>query len=84
MKKPIVLVIMDGVGRGDGVDIAFFNACGLNGTLGKARYDLDMASGRDLGHYAAVYGVQVGLRKYLIGQHVSSVLDHGNGSFITG
>ena len=38
----------------------------------------------DLGHDAAVDGVQVGLRKDLIGQHLAPVAHEGDSRFITG
>ena len=72
------------VGHSYCVDIAFFNTGGPDCALGKARNDLDMASGRDLGHYSAIYCMKVGLREYLICQNVSPVLDHGHGGLVTG
>ena len=43
-----------------------------------------MAARGDLRHNAAVYGMQVCLRKNLIRQYFSSVLHDGNSRLITG
>lgn len=43
-----------------------------------------MAARGYLGHYAAVYRVQIRLREYLVGQHVSAVLNDGNCGLVAG
>ena len=72
------------IGRRDGIDIAFFYSGCLHGALGKARYDLNVASRRYLRHYAAVNCVQICLREYLIRKHISAVFNDGDGGLITG
>ena len=68
----------------NGVDIAFFYSGCLHGALGKARYDLNVASRRYLRHYAAVNCVQICLREYLIRKHISAVFNDGDGGLIAG
>ena len=46
--------------------------------------DLDVAAGGNLGHDAAVHGVEVGLGEDLVGQHFAAVADKGDGGFVTG
>ena len=69
---------------GHGVDVAAAQAGHLQRTVGKLGDDLHVRARGDLGHDAAVDGVQVGLRKDLVGQHLAPVAHEGDSRFITG
>ena len=69
---------------GIGVNVAAAQAGHLQRAVGKLGDDLHVRARRDLGHDAAVDGVQVGLRKDLVGQHLAPVTHEGDGRFITG
>ena len=65
-----------------GVELGFFYARRRDRAVRQPRDDLHMAARGDLRHDAAVYGVQVGLRKDLIGEHLSAVFCHGDGGLV--
>ena len=69
---------------GHGVNVTAAQTGHLQCTVGELGDDLHVRARRDLGHDAAVDGVQVGLRKDLIGQHLAPVAHKGDGRFITG
>jgi hypothetical protein len=73
-----------GVGHGHGVYIGSRHAGHIQRPLGEPGDDLHMAACRDFRHHAAVYGVQIRLRKHLIRQHIPSVLHHGDGCLVAG
>ena len=65
-----------------GVKLGLFHARRRDRAVRQPRDDLHMAARGDLRHDAAVYGVQVGLRKDLIGEHLSAVFCHGDGGLV--
>ena len=65
-----------------GVELGFFYARRRDRAVRQPRDDLHMAARSDLRHDAAVYGVQVGLREYLVGEHPPAVFGHGDGSLV--
>ena len=67
-----------------GVELGFFYARRRDRAVRQPRDDLHMAARSDLRHDAAVYGVQVGLREYLVGEHPPAVFGHGDGGLIAG
>ena len=69
---------------GHGVNVAAAQTGHLQRAVGELGDDLHVRARRYLGHDAAVDGVQVGLRKDLIGQHLAPVAHEGDGRFITG
>ena len=67
-----------------GVELGFFYARRRDRAVRQPRDDLHMAARGDLRHDAAVYGVQVGLREYLVGEHPPAVFGHGDGGLVAG
>ena len=67
-----------------GVKLGLFHARRRDRAVRQPRDDLHMAARSDLRHDAAVYGVQVGLREYLVGEHLSSIFGHGDGGLVAG
>ena len=69
---------------GHGVNVAAAQTGHLQRTVCKLGDDLHVRARGDLGHDTAVDGVQVGLRKDLIGQHLAPVAHEGDGRLVTG
>ena len=71
-------------GDGHGVNVAAGQAGHRQRAVGQLGDDLHVRTRGDLGHDAAVNGVQVGLGKNLIGQHLAPVAHEGDGRLVTG
>ena len=70
------------VGAGHGIHVGAGASGLVQRAAGQPRNDLQMAARGDLRHDPAVYGVQIGLRKDLVGQHPPPVLHQRHGRFI--
>ena len=71
-------------GDGHGVNVAAGQAGHRQRAVGQLGDDLHVRTRGDLGHDAAVNGVQIGLGKDLIGQHLAPVAHEGDGRLVTG
>ena len=73
-----------GEAYGNGIYVALFYAGFLNSAVCKLINGLNVVAGGNFGHDAAVDGVEVSLRIYLVCKDLPSVTDKGNGGLVAG
>ena len=73
-----------GIGDRNGIQIGLFNACFPDGLVCQAGNCLDVLSGGDLRHDAAIDGVHIDLAQHAGGEDLPSIPGNRHGSLITG